>query len=171
MTLPPSESYLLPPTPKKSHKLAWILGGIALVFLLCLGGTVAIAALSSSAHPAKVATRAPATQPTPVDPEPPPGDSQIDPENNTDPADIDPNAPHTVNGKVEFGDGTYKVGKEIPAGAYKLKTRVTTAAGCYWQKATDSEGQNILSNDVDNAGRLEVTLAKGIYFQTRDCGI
>lgn len=65
-------------------------------------------------------------------------------------------------------DAVVHVGEDVPAGTY----RVTTGVGgfCYWKKSSDSEGQNIIANDIVTGGRPQVTLKKGQWFTSSRCG-
>jgi hypothetical protein len=62
-----------------------------------------------------------------------------------------------------FEDGTYLVGKDIPAGSY-------VAAGgpnCYWERS-DPAG-NIIDNNF-GAGQARATVNSGELFNTQGCG-
>jgi hypothetical protein len=63
-------------------------------------------------------------------------------------------------------DGTYIVGKEIQAGTY--------AATCdefgYWARLRNGGDDIIDNNLVADGGRMKVTVRKGEWFETRNCG-
>ena len=63
----------------------------------------------------------------------------------------------------EWGDGTYEVGRDIPAGTY-----VANGTDCYWQISRDSNGTDIIENNVGN-GQQIVTLTDGTYFKVSRC--
>ncbi len=63
------------------------------------------------------------------------------------------------------GDGTYEVGVDMKPGKYKSKSE----SDCYWSVNADPNGNNILSNGL-SSGPQTVTVAKGQYFETADCG-
>jgi hypothetical protein len=66
-------------------------------------------------------------------------------------------------------EGVWHVGEDIPAGTYRADESVS-GMDCYWKKASDSEGDNIIANDLPTGGRPQVTLRKGQWFTTQDCG-
>jgi hypothetical protein len=65
-----------------------------------------------------------------------------------------------------FGDGTYLVGTDIPAGSY-------LAPGgdmCYWERATPGGGiDNIIENYI-GSGQVRATTYDGELFNTQGCG-
>jgi hypothetical protein len=74
-------------------------------------------------------------------------------------------APVTID-----GDNIVHVGEDVPAGTYRTESNVgADGTMCYWMKSTDSEGENIIDNDIPSGGRPQVTLKKGQWFTTRDC--
>lgn len=65
-------------------------------------------------------------------------------------------------------DTLVHVGEDVPAGTYRA---ITGADGdCYWKKSSDSEGQDIIANDIVKGGRPQVNLAKGQWFVSEHCG-
>lgn len=64
------------------------------------------------------------------------------------------------------GDGVYRVGIDLPAGEYKVKSN--GALGSYFSIATDSSGSlnSIVSNDMFD-GEKYVTVSDGQYFTLR----
>jgi hypothetical protein len=68
-------------------------------------------------------------------------------------------------------DTLVHVGEDAPAGVYRASADVKTLGGmCYWSKSRDAEGQDIIANDIVKGGRPQVTLAKGQWFVSQDCG-
>lgn len=68
-----------------------------------------------------------------------------------------------------FGDGVWTVGRDIQPGKYRLTEPVLGT--CYWGTyKVGSNGENIIANDIVDAGRPFVTLKKGAEFQSSDCG-
>jgi len=66
-------------------------------------------------------------------------------------------------------DGTWTVGVDFPAGAYRTTTNV--AADCYWKiSKSGSNGADIIQNDFPGGGRPQVTLKVGQDFTTNRCG-
>lgn len=182
----PSGPEPFPAPPKKSHKLAWILGSLAAVLALCIGGTAIIALATDGTPTTAHKSTAPVVTLPSAEPgvQPPPTPTEAAPTEDPDQSlldelfgdDTDPDAPVTVKGKLEFGDGVYHVGAKaadggIPAGVYRLKTRVTKEDGCYWKKSSDPEGAKIIDNSFGSSGRLQVTLKKGVWFDSERCGI
>lgn len=80
-----------------------------------------------------------------------------------------PKPPAAAGPAVEFGDGTYRVGKDIRAGTY----RAPGGEGCYWERLRNFKGDgpdSVLANDL-GAKTPVVTIAAGdAGFTTRDCG-
>jgi hypothetical protein len=71
----------------------------------------------------------------------------------------------SVSGSSTIEDGTWEVGSDISPGTY----RAEGGSSCYFQTASDSNGEDIIDNSVaeDN---VVVTLKSGQWFQTEDCG-
>jgi hypothetical protein len=68
---------------------------------------------------------------------------------------------------VRFGDGQYRVGKEVKAGRYES---TDVSDGCYWERQ-DRNGDIIDNNFVGSANRVEVLIRSTDYgFETNDCG-
>lgn len=71
-----------------------------------------------------------------------------------------------------FGDGTYLVGDEMPAGRYKV-TVPDDSWGCYWERNSDDSGEfdAIIANEAGESGaKMSVTVNEGEFFNTSDCG-
>lgn len=66
-------------------------------------------------------------------------------------------------------DTLVHVGEDVPVGIYRVIDNVE--GNCYWMKSSDSEGQNILANDIVQGGKPQVTLKKGQWFTSSHCGI
>lgn len=83
---------------------------------------------------------------------------------------VKPKAVPTVKSSPTVGgDDIVHVGEDIPAGTYRVRTAVAGDDLCYWKKTKDSEGQDIISNDIPSGGRPQVTLKKGEWFTSSDC--
>lgn len=73
-------------------------------------------------------------------------------------------------------DSVVHVGEDVPAGTYRTVFDVNSGESlgltgeCYWKKSTDAEGQDIIANDIVEGGRPQVTLKKGQWFVSQDCG-
>jgi hypothetical protein len=69
----------------------------------------------------------------------------------------------------EYADGMYKVGKDIPAGEYKI---VSTGGMAYFEVAKDSSGSldSIVTND-NFEGEKYITVKDGQYLKLVDCKI
>lgn len=68
------------------------------------------------------------------------------------------------------------VGEDIPAGTYRAifpadaGEKLGLTGDCYWKKSSDAEGRDVLANDIVHGGRAQVTLKKGQWFVSKDCG-
>jgi len=60
-----------------------------------------------------------------------------------------------------WSDGVYEVGPEIKPGVYKTTGR--EAGDCYWARLADSDGQNILANQI-SSGRLTLRVRRSDKF-------
>ncbi len=71
------------------------------------------------------------------------------------------------NNSTVYGDGTYKVGTDLPAGEYKFTQ--TDAITGYIQRSSDSsmESSSIISNDLTNekGETMYVTVKEGEYLK------
>lgn len=73
----------------------------------------------------------------------------------------------TQKPKKVFGDGSWLVGRDIPAGKY---TTVEEISGtCYWERH-NVKNDGIIDNDVPAGGHPTVILKAGEEFRSRDCG-
>ena len=68
-----------------------------------------------------------------------------------------------------ISDGIHEVGVDVKAGQYK--TSVPEGALCYWERSRDDSGDSIIANEAqDGPARQSVTIKKGEFFKTKDCG-
>lgn len=67
-----------------------------------------------------------------------------------------------------FGDGTYRVGKEIRPGTYKA----AGGGGCYWERMRDFKGElgSILANENPSGSTTVTIKASDAGFKTDGCG-
>lgn len=138
-----------PPTKRRSP-LPWILGGGAVVLLLCVG-FLAIGALADNDQTAATGPTGSATT----------GRSQ--------PAAAAPKKSTTAGAAKPTikGDDLVHVGEDVPAGTYRGSEAVD--GSCYWKKSNDAEGSDIIDNDIPAGGRPQVTLKKGQWFTSKRC--
>lgn len=143
-------SWTPPPPAKKRGPLVWILGGVAVVLVLCVGVTVLGGLLSDSnetATPAAgAAESAPASKPA---------------AKKTTTAAAAP-AKETIK-----GDDLVHIGEDAPAGTYRAAEAVD--GNCYWMKSKDAEGADIIDNGIPAGGRPQVTLKDGQWFTSQGC--
>lgn len=90
-------------------------------------------------------------------------------DNPTQPNNSKPRTSKTKEVPTIQGDDVVHVGYDVPAGIYRTNDRVEDGIYCYWSKSTDSEGRNIISNDLPQGGRPQVTLKKGQWFTSKGC--
>ncbi|WP_108665113.1 hypothetical protein [Euzebya rosea] len=64
-----------------------------------------------------------------------------------------------------FGNGTFIVGQDIPAGRYRSDG---TGNGCYWERNT-ADGDGIIDNHFGSSPAV-ATVRDGEIFRTEDCG-
>jgi hypothetical protein len=78
-------------------------------------------------------------------------------------------APTTVAGpKTIFGDGNYRVGKDIAPGTYRSSG---TGDRCYWKRLSNFTGSDdIIANYLSNSPTTVTILATDAGFQTQNCG-
>jgi len=128
--------------PRKSHVVRWIFGGVAIFLLaLCIFGT---------AYNFTKAARDSGGQPV-----------LVLPSDDATSAAPKPTVP-------SIGDGVWAIGGDVKPGRYRLA--VAPENGCYWAITRDDAGQDIVANDLPTGGHPQVTLKKGQFFTTRDCG-
>ena len=73
--------------------------------------------------------------------------------------------------QVRFSDEDTpgRVGGDFPAGTYRVTASVA-GMDCYWLKASNAEGSDIVDNGLPQGGRPQVTLKKGQWFTSERCG-
>jgi hypothetical protein len=73
--------------------------------------------------------------------------------------------------KVEdtISDGIHEVGVDVKAGKYK--TSVPEGELCYWERSRDDSGDSTITQVLqEGPARQSVTIKKGEFFETLDCG-
>jgi putative cell wall-binding protein len=78
---------------------------------------------------------------------------------------------NAVDTSVRFGDGTYQVGEDIPAGTYRTRTD-PPGGGCYWERLAGFSGElsDINANEFTDTHAV-VTIESGdVGFRTDGCG-
>lgn len=68
-----------------------------------------------------------------------------------------------------FGDGTYRIGVDIPAGTYRTRT---PSSGCYWQRLSGFSGElaDINANEYSDHHQIVTIDASDVGFSTEGCG-
>lgn len=169
--------YQEPPRAKRlTTPVAILLAVLGSVLLICgIGSCTALLAETPAPQPTVTITQtvkpgagpsspaaspSPPTSPSPSSPavDPPPGDGD-----GARPA-VATKAPVEI-----LGTDLVHVGEDVPPGTYRVVERVTADPWCYWAKYGDSEGDDIISNDIVKAGRPQVTLKKGQWFKSAGC--
>lgn len=77
--------------------------------------------------------------------------------------------PTPAPGGSGYGDGTYRVGTDIPPGTYRTRNN---SSGCYWKRMSDFSGNldSILANDFTNDHTVVTILPGDVGFATDGCG-
>jgi hypothetical protein len=143
MTYQPVPNY-----PIKKNRRIWpviFFGGLGVAILVGCGFLVSV---FNSTAPTSIAPTLGVPQPADTTPEP----QQSLPPNTI------PEGVWNIGAK-----GQPKAGVYVVAGTIKGEL-------CYWEIARDDAGQDIVSNGNPTGGRPQVTLKKGQWFTTRDCG-
>jgi hypothetical protein len=73
--------------------------------------------------------------------------------------------------KTSFGDGKYKVGRDIAPGTYRTAGPADSSLpNCYWAREKNDSGEldAIIAND-DAVGQTSVTVNTGEFFETNGC--
>lgn len=158
-----------PPPRRKSNVLAVAVGiAVATVALLC--GLGACLAGAPPAEPRPTGVESSATKASSA---PSPDSPTTSPATTQGPSPVIPTLPPVEDAKkapVKIqGDDIVHVGEDVPPGTYRVTERVGAGENCYWKKSTDSEGSDIIDNDIVNGGRPQVTLKKGQWFETSRC--
>lgn len=138
-----------PPAKKPLYKRPWF---IALVIAFIVIGIVASQNKEEPTNTAAVPSSSPSATGTPTT------DSAAP---TTEPAPPPPPPP------VGFGDGTHRIGTDVPAGTYRSEE----ASLCYWARLSGFSGElgDIIANG--NTGLEIVTLAlTDVGFETQGCG-
>jgi hypothetical protein len=130
---------------------------------LCVGGSPPVAPtvppVAPTAAPTAARTAAPTAAPTST-PVPPPTSTPVPPPT--------PTASPTVSPGT-FGDGTFRVGADIPAGTYRA---ANPSQGCYWERLSGFGGGlgDIIANNYTDDPEV-VTIAPGdVGFSSDGCG-
>lgn len=164
------------PTPRKiTTPVAIMIAVLGSVLLVCgIGSCTAMFAPAPepTATVTRTVTQSPVSPPAssaPASPSPDPAQSESPEPPATPPAEpvkkVGP-APVEIQ-----GDDLVLVGDDIPPGVYRAVERVTPDPWCYWKKSRDAEGSDIIDNDIVKAGRPQVTLKKGQWFETSRCPV
>jgi outer membrane biosynthesis protein TonB len=72
--------------------------------------------------------------------------------------------------EITMGEGTSEIGVDAVPGRYK--TRVPEDSYCYWERLKDNGGgsDSIIAGYVDSGARASVTVKRGEFFTSEDCG-
>lgn len=72
---------------------------------------------------------------------------------------------------VSFGNGTWRVGVDIPAGTYRSIN--AASASCYWERLSGFGGNlaAIVANDIDGGVRLVTIGASDLGFRSNGCAL
>jgi hypothetical protein len=149
--------------PKKPKRFGWPTVIITVVVALSLGGIVGIIGGSGDG----TATTA-APNPTVTVSE------TVTETAEAKPASKAPSPKKTTEPEPEstMEEGTYEIGVDAKQGRYK--TRVPEdSSGCYWEKVKDDSGtlSSVIANgEVNAGGRVSITLKRGQFFLSEDCG-
>lgn len=168
---------LPPPPPRRGMSTGAILGIVgAIVAVLCIGATVAMALIPPPGEDKKPAAADGLGSPAPYDVDPGTygSPSASSPVPSTAPAST---APAAGGPLTSFGDGTHEVGTgpgQIPPGTYTAVVPDQAFDFCMWTrlKGFSGEGRDVITFGTGNAGdKQRVTIAasdKG--FETKGCG-
>jgi hypothetical protein len=133
--------------PKRRRTWPWI---VAAVFVALLCGFGGLALISDPSAPKPVVTL---------------------PSINSQPTGtIKPSAAKAKTSAVTVGEGVWQVGVDVQPGRYRLAVSPSKDDNCYWLISRDDAGEDIVSNGLPTGGHPQVTLKKGQYFTTQDCG-
>jgi hypothetical protein len=74
-----------------------------------------------------------------------------------------------IDTSVAFGDGTHRVGQDIPAGTYRTRA---DASGCYWERLSGFSGEfdDIEANEFTNFHTVVTVSASDAGFKSDGCG-
>ena len=149
--------------PQKAKRFGWLTLIITAVVALGLGGIIggSVDGTATTAEPNATAT-ATVTAIETAQAEPTPTATKAPTTKNT----TKPKSKSTME------EGTYEIGVDAKPGRYK--TRVPEdSSGCYWEKAKDDSGEfdSLIANgEVNAGGRQSITLKRGQFFLSDDCG-
>lgn len=159
MSYPPQGTYGQPTQQPRKRK-GWLiaLAGVAVALFLCVVGVIISQGNKPNTSGAQAGTQATAAQNAA----------------NAKTTEAAKPSSHTAASKapataVIHGDDQVHVGEDVPAGTYRVVSAVDSGAACYWQKSSDSEGNNIIDNDIVQGGRPQVTLKSGQWFKSQGC--
>lgn len=71
-----------------------------------------------------------------------------------------------------MSEGTYEIGVDAQAGRYKTVVP-SDSSNCYWERLKDDRGglNSIIANEnLDAGARASITVRKGEFFNSSDCG-
>lgn len=140
------------PAPKKKSKMwiVWVVFSVAALVVLCgVLVTVLTGSLSDTPKPQKSAASS---------------------QRAVAPAPSKKVVPVPVNGFSDR-DTPAQIGKDVPPGVYRVTKNVDeVSSGCFYTKSIDAEGKNIIDNGFLEVGRPQVTLKKGQWFHSQNCG-
>jgi len=63
-----------------------------------------------------------------------------------------------------YSDGTYEIGKDIPVGKY-----ISVADSCYWGINRDANGEDIITNGIQDGQQIVELTTAGQYFKISRC--
>jgi len=68
-----------------------------------------------------------------------------------------------------FGDGTFRVGADIPPGTYRA---VNTSGGCYWERLSGFSGNfgDVIANDFTDGPDVVTISPTDVGFSSQRCG-
>jgi cytoskeletal protein RodZ len=154
---------LSPEPPAQKKKRGWIIAVIVILGLILFGSCVAgLASLSET--PNTTATESDSAGETVDD-----AGTEV---SNT-PAKSAPKSSAKPKPEIDntISNGLHEVGVDVQAGQYK--TDVPDSESCYWARHKDDSGEldAIIANEnIDGPARASVTIKKGEFFESGDCG-
>lgn len=77
---------------------------------------------------------------------------------------------NTVRGATFFGDGTFRIGEDLPAGTYR--TRRPSEGFCYWERKSGFSGssEEIIANEIGDEHQVVTIESSDAGFKSDDCG-
>jgi hypothetical protein len=140
--------------PKKSKRFGWPTVIVTAVVALSLGGM--LFAFGGEPTP----TAVPQATATVTETE------NLPPEESSEPKPKEQDQPKVAADTIS--DGIHEVGVDVKAGQYK--TTVPEGAFCYWERSREDDISDSTSSYKEGPARQSVTLKKGEFFETEDCG-